>query len=63
MKVPQGFESRYKKGVVLKPNQTFYGLKQPASAFWLALLKAFYKSGFQRSVTDPVCIISGTTMD
>ena len=40
MKVPEGFETHYTEGMVLKLMKTIYGLKQAARAFWQELSAA-----------------------
>jgi Reverse transcriptase (RNA-dependent DNA polymerase) len=56
LKIPEGFEDKYdKNSQVLKLNRTIYGLKQAATAFWSALLKALTAMGYVRSKGDPCC--------
>ena len=53
LKVPQGFECKYSKEVVLWLLKTLYGTKQAAMAFWKELLKCMRHLGFERSGADP----------
>jgi Reverse transcriptase (RNA-dependent DNA polymerase) len=62
LKVPEGFQKFYKKGVVLKLERTIYGLKQVAYAFWKELLMAFKAMGFEKSIADP-CLYFKNTRD
>jgi Reverse transcriptase (RNA-dependent DNA polymerase) len=57
LKIPEGFESKYSDQQVLKLNQTIYGLKQAAQAFWMELVRALKVMGFERSKGDPCCYV------
>ena len=53
MKVPQGFEKRYGRGVVLMLLKVIYGTKQAASSFRLLLQSVYLKLSYKRSNADP----------
>jgi Reverse transcriptase (RNA-dependent DNA polymerase) len=53
LQIPQGFEKYYDNRIVLKLQQTIYGLKHAVMAFWRELSMAFNAMGFQQSSADP----------
>eukprot|EP00957_Ditylum_brightwellii_P053633 4063963-Ditylum_brightwellii.AAC.1 len=61
MKVPQGFEKYYAKGVVLMLLKAIYGTKQAAMAFWIELLKCMESMGYKRNGAD-LCMYFKWTM-
>jgi hypothetical protein len=61
MKVPEGFESYYAEGMVLRLMKTIYGLKQAARAFWRELTAALADMRYSQSPADP-CLYFCWTM-
>ena len=57
LKVPQGFESKYYKEVVLWLLKALYSTKQSAMTFWKEFLKCMRHLGFKRSESNP-CLYS-----
>ena len=53
MEVPEGFESYYPSGVVLKLNVPIYGTKQAAKCFYKKLVQVLKLATYERSMADP----------
>jgi Reverse transcriptase (RNA-dependent DNA polymerase) len=53
LRIPEGFEDKSEKDVVLHLQRNIYGLKQAVIAFWKELITAFCVMGFKRSDSDP----------
>jgi hypothetical protein len=53
MEIPQGFESKFDKGTVLKLNRKIYGLKHPANACWNEFLASMLAMEYKRNEAIP----------